>query len=106
MKLFDKLLGKHKLNSFYIIEYDTGENLRICCALNKGKRDYYDFENKRIVYAFDVTFSRRLNNYTTICDDKYISEEEALQLTKENMPWFKYHLKNSEVSKKSHQIYD
>ena len=106
MRLFNKLLGKHKIKDYAIIEYDTGCKLRICCALYKGKRDYYDFKNQRVVYGFEVTFARRLSNYIMQNDDKLITDNEAKQFAEENMLWFKHHLKNSEVSKSYHKIYD
>jgi len=106
MSLIKKILGKHKLKKYSIIEYDNGDSFRICCALNKGKRDYYDFERNKIVYYWDVTFARSLSIYTTIHDDKLISNEEAQALANENLLWFKNQLKHSKISKEMHNALD
>lgn len=106
MTLINRFLNKHKLKNYAIIEYNNGSGLRICCALNKGRRDYYDFEKNRIVYSWEVTYARRLSIFTTMDIDKFISNEEAQKLANENILWFNSQLKHSKLSKIEHEIMD
>ena len=104
--ILSKLLGRHRLKDYSIIEYNNGDKLIISCVLNKGRRDYYDFERNRRVYSWEVTYACRLSIFTTMDIDKFISDEEAQKLANENLLWFNSQLKRSKASKIEHEIMD